>query len=252
MVVSEHEDRYLAAAAEIELIADLDATNPEYGYNVALGGEGIHAPKGSAIHRVMQAKVWGNERRNNRLSATLKGRPMSQAALDGFNAWMENGGREHRSAAAKAQYEKPGAREAASERTRKQMTAEARAHLSAKHKGRADPRSSEGKERQREATKAYLSTPEGKAAARRGYEAFASKPEAVESNRAALKLWRSSEANRENNKRRAQLSAAKCSRQVEDIETGAIYPSQRAMAKALGLSEAAISLRVKAGTVRRV
>lgn len=252
MVVSEHTDRHAAAFAEIDLIASLDATNPKYGYNLAIGGQGLHAPKGSAIYQAMKAKVWGNPARNAKLSAALKGRPVSMETAQGFQDWLENGGREHRSATTKAQYEKPGAREAAAARTRQQMTEEARAHLSRKHKGRSDPRSAEGKERQREAVKIYLSTPEGKASARKGYDVFASKPEAVKNNQAALNLWRSSEENLRNCRRIAALSAKACRRPVKDLKTGIEYPSQRDMAKALGISDGAVSLRIKKGTAKRV
>ena len=252
IIASEHPNREECAQAEIASIAFFDSNKPENGYNLMAGGEGLNAPKGSEMYALMMGKVWRNPERIAKLSASLKGRKPSEETLRAYQEWLQNGGLEIKAENARRQMAQPGVREAASERTRLQMTPEARAHSKHIHTGREDPRGPEGKERQRVAVKAYGSTPEGKAAARKGYEVFASKPEAVENNRAALKLWRSSEANRENNKRRAQLSAAKCSRRVEDIETGVIYPSQRAMARALGLSEAAISLRVKAGTVRRV
>lgn len=252
MVVSEHDDRFSAARAEIDLIAALDATNPEFGFNVALGGQGIHAPKGSAIHRAMQKKVWGNAERNAKLSAALKGRPMSTAALAGFQDWFENGGREHRSASARAQYDQPGAREAAAERTRQQMTEEARARLSQKLKGRPDPRSDKGKENAARLQRAYLDTPEGRANCLKGHEVSSQNPDNVAKRDANLATWRASEENRRNCQRIAALSAQACRRGVEDLKTGVVYASQREMAQALGISDGAVSLRVKKGTAKRI
>jgi len=252
MVVSEHDDRFSAARAEIDLIAALDATNPDFGFNVALGGQGMHAPKGSAIHRVMKEKVWDNPAVRAKLSAAFKGKPVSQETTAGFRDWMENGGREHRSAAAKAQYDQPGVREAAADRTRQQMTEAARAHLSRKHKGRADPRSPEGKARTDQARRAYLDTPEGRANCLKGHKVSSQNPDNVAKRDANLATWRASEENRRNCQRIAALSAQACRRGVEDLKTGVVYASQREMAQALGISDGAVSLRVKKGTARRI
>lgn len=251
-IISEHPDRYSCGQAEKEFIFKFDATNPQIGLNVALGGNGIHAPKGSAIHRVLRTKVWDNEERNLKLSAALKGRPVSDETTEGFKAWMLTEGPQSLRDRMTERWGKPGAREHQSQKTREQMTPEAREHLRRIHTGRPDPRNEEGKKATAEKRAAYLATPKSREDARRGYDAFASKPENLAANKEALNKWRASDVNRENCKRIAKLSAEKCRRGVEDLQTGVVYSSQRDMARALGVSDAAVSLRVKTGKARRV
>lgn len=215
-IVAEFDNRQECADAEISTIAFLEAQNGG-GYNVLAGGDG----------------------------------PDELVKLH-HRRWLDAGGREHLAQKVREQYSKPGVREAASARTKAQMTPEARAHLSEVHTGRADPRSAEGKERQRAAVKAYLATPEGKASARRGQAAARANPETVAKMNAGLASWRSSEGNAENCRRIAALSAKACSRAVRDNDTGIEYPSQRAMAKALGVSDAIITRRVQMGRATRL
>ncbi len=110
----------------------------------------------------------------------------------------------------------------------------------------------ESRAKQGESLKKWLATPEGKAAARRGYDAWASNPANVAANQAALDVWRKSDANKKKFAEAHKLSIAACSRKVIDSGTGIIYDSQRAMAQALNVSDACISIRVKAGKIKRV
>lgn len=252
LVVSEHGTRQEAAYAEIETIKNLETTNPDIGYNVALGGQGLHAPKGSAIHRAMTEKVWGNPERNAKLSAALKGRTPSPETFSAFRNWLENGGRDIKAEAARLQMAQPGARERVAENTRKQMTAEAREKLSAKHRGRTDPRTPQGKRTALEKQAAFKASPEGKAALRKGYDTFRANPENVAKNKVALDGWRASQANSENCKRMAQRSAEVGRKPIKDLETGKEYPSQRHLAIDLGVSDALVCRWVKTGKVVRL
>lgn len=251
-VLTQHETREECAASEIALIDLFDARNPEIGYNLVPGGGGMHAPKGSPIYELMMEKVWMNPERRAKCSVALKGRSVSPETIEGFRNWAETEGPQMLRERMAKRWGQPGAREHQAQKTREQMTPEAREHLRKIHTGRPDPRSEEGKQRQREKVKAYLATPEGKASARRGYAAFVANPDNLAARDQALGEWRASDANRENCKRIAQLSAEKCKRPVEDLKTGVVYPSQRDMAVALGISDGAVSLRVKKGTARRL
>jgi hypothetical protein len=251
-VISEHGNREECAVAERAAIDLFDALNPAKGYNLTEGGGGMHAPKGSRVHVVMTEKVWANPERNAKLSKALKGRAPAAETIAAYREWLDAGGREIRSEQSKRRWAKPGMRDHMSAKTKAQMTPEVRQHLSRIHTGRPDPRSDAGKQAQREKNRAYLATPEGKASARRGYDAWAANPDNIATNRKALDGWRASDENRRNCQRMAALAAEKCRRGVEDLETGIVYASQREMARALGLSDGAVSLRVKNGKARRV
>lgn len=215
-IVAEYNDRAECAAAEISAIAFLDA-QAAGGYNVLAGGDGP-----------------------------------DELVKAHYRRWLDAGGRDQLAQRVREHYQKPGVREASSARTKAQMTPEARARLSVIHSGRRDPRSAEGKEAQRAAIKAYLSTPAGKASARRGQAAARANPETVAKMNAGLTSWRSSDANAEHCKRIAEASKAVNNRAVRDNDTGIEYPSQRAMAQALGVSDAIITKRVKSGRATRL
>lgn len=252
-VLSLHATREECALAEVEAIKAHDALNPGKGYNLMAGGEGMNAPIGSAMYELMREKVWSNANRRAKLSAALKGRKPSDATLDAYRKWASTPeGKARKALAAFDLWNKPGYREQKSQSVRRQMTPEAREHLSRLHSGRVDPRTPEGKAAAAEKLAAYLATPEAKESARKGHAAMWSNAENRAKWKAVTDQWRSSERNREQCKQMAVLSAAACSKRVMDTRTGIEYASQRAMAKALGLSEAAISLRVKSGLVVRI
>lgn len=123
-----------------------------------------------------------------------------------------------------------------------------RANISERFKGRRDVRSSEGKERQRASVAAHARAGH----ARKMRSVAFSNPETVRKFEAGRAKWRESARNRSNCQRIAALSARACSRAVKDLKSGIEYPSQRAMAAALGVSDATISRRVTRGTCARL
>ncbi len=248
-IVSQHETRAECALAEIALIYKHDSTNINNGYNITGGGEGQDSATNPRLHAILREKVWGNPVWRKKVSDALKGRQPSQATKDAYAEFCKTPAK---SECAKVAWQNPEYKAMKSETTRQQMANGGSEHMSKMFKGRQDPRSEEGKEAHRQKVKAYMNTPEGKAAARRGYDAFIAKPENIAANRSALDNWRASDKNKEQCKEMAKRSAEACSRKVIDSETGIIYDSQRAMAKALDVNEAYISRKVKAGKIKRV
>lgn len=252
-ILSRHATREECAAAEMAAIQSHKALNPAVGYNLAAGGEGLNAPSGSRIHALMREKVWGNPERCAKISAALKGRPVCAESLEGFKAWIASPhGREQRRQIARDMWSNPEHRATISERTKLQMTPEARAHLSHKHAGRDDPRTPEGKSAAIKAQIAFANSPAGKEACRKGHAAMWANPENRAKVKAGTDQWRASDRNKAQCKEMAKRAAAICARRVRDVATGIEYESQRAMAQALGVSDSAISYRVKAGTVARI
>lgn len=252
-ILSQHDTREECAMAEVAAIKAHDALNPAKGYNLMAGGEGLNAPVGSAVHALMREKVWSNPERSAKLKASLRGRKPSPATLEAFREWYATPeAKAQRRAIADALWSRPGFRDERSRSTTQQMTPEARAHLSSIHSGRADPRTAEGKAVAVEKQRAFWASPVGQQAARDGRIAVWSKPENRAKVKAATDTWRASDRNKEQCKQMAKLAAAVCSKRVRDTRTGIEYESQRAMAQALGLSDAAISMRVKAGKVTRL
>lgn len=123
-----------------------------------------------------------------------------------------------------------------------------RADLSKRYKGRGDVRSAEGKDRQRASVAERCRN--GHARAMR--DAAFSNPENIQKFEAGRARWRGSVRNHDNCRRIAKLAAAACSRPVKDGKTGIVYPSQRAMANALGVCDATISRKVSRGTCIRL
>jgi hypothetical protein len=248
-ILSVHDTRDECALAEINAIQQHDSMNPQKGYNLSPGGEGLNAPKGSIIYEMMKAKVWQNPERSKKLSEALKGRPPSQATIDAANEWKSSeAGKE----AFRKSWENPNRKENASKRTKKQMDDGGAEHLKIALKGRGDVRSAEGKQVQREKIKAFMNTEEGKKVAKRGYAAMASNPENLKKWKEGTDRWRATEANKENCRRMAKMSAQKCSKRVMLVSTGEIYNSQRDLAKAVSVSGASITHWVKNGKVARI
>lgn len=233
------------AQAEVSFIADLDVCNGDHGYNLMPGGEGMHAPPGSAIYALMREKVWDNVERRRKSSLANKGKRPSPQAIAAAAARLSSV--EGRASLRKG-WQKPGRRERHAEMTRKQMRNGGADHLRVVLKGHADMRSSEGKERQRLAA-IKSATPERMRAMRD--KAF-SNPENVRKFDEGRAAWRRSESNAEHCKRIAKRAAEACKRSVRNPETGIQYPSQRAMARALGLNEASVSRKVSLGIYERV
>ena len=252
LVLSEHAARQECVEAERAAIVVFETIDPAKGYNLAHGGEGLNAPKGSAVHTLMTQKVWLNPERSAKLSAALKGRPVSQITVAAYREWLENGGRQKIRDRVKSAWERPGHRESMRVKTSMQMTDQARQHLRRLFTGREDPRSPEGKEAHRQKRTAFSGTEEGKNAARRGQAAMWSDPKNRARHKEKCDAWRASEANRENCREMTMRAAAINRKPIEDLQTGKVYTSQQEMAAVLGLSAAAISLRIKNGKARRI
>lgn len=250
-ILSKHASREACAAAEIAAIAARKATDPEHGYNLMRGGEGLHAPKGSIMHALMMEKVWRNPERIRKVSKALKGRVPSQQAL-AASAEARKDNPEWRAKMQANAWGNPTLRAAASERTRLQMANGGAAHIARLRKLRPYRPSPEQNARQAEKMKEFMKTPEGNAIAKRGYVAMLATPGVKEKQQAGQDAWRASEKNKANCVAMAQKSAVANRKKVRDKETGVLYSSQREMAASLGVSEAVISLRVKAGKIDRV
>lgn len=87
LILTTHATREACALAEIDTIQAYDSMNPAKGYNLMPGGQGMHAPPGTAIYDLMRAKVWDNPERRRKSSEALKGRTPSPAAKVGRDAW---------------------------------------------------------------------------------------------------------------------------------------------------------------------
>ena len=243
-VLSEHSNRPDCAVAEIKAIASYGSISDGIGYNIMGGGEGQQAGINQRLWDILNEKVWQNPERIRKCSEKLKGRKPSEATVNGYKEYCKT---PERSKSLKKGWESKGRREAASSRTMKQMSNGGRELLSKMFKGRKDPRTSAGKEIHRSKMKALAATDCGKKARRAAYDLWASNPENVLANRQALDKWRSSEKNADNCRKMAILAAEKCSKAIRDLSTGEVFDSQRAMAKAYGVSDAAIAKRRNKG-----
>lgn len=139
-----------------------------------------------------------------------------------------------------------------SEKTKAQMRNGGSAYLSALFKGRLDQRSPEGKQRCEDARRSYLDSEEGRKKCAEGYAKMRENPENVRKNRESLDAWRASERNREQCKVMAKKAAEACSKKVMIVATGEVFSSQRAAAKAVGITDAAMCRWVKTGKCVRI
>ena len=248
-VISIHDDRDECELAEIEAIRDLKATDPEVGYNLASGGQGLKYHNNPNLHAYMAERTWNNPEWRKKVSNALKGRKPSQAALDAYKEFCKT---PKKSECAKEAWKDPQYRKMKSDCTREQMKNGGADHLRKVLKGRSDVRTESGKLTQSNKVKAWLKTEEGKKTLQKAAKSTWSKPENRAKILGGLDKWRKSERNAEHCKNISSLSSKACSISVIDTESGITYQSQRQMAKALGLSDATISLRVKSGKVQRL
>jgi len=247
-IISTHNSRDECCSAEISEIDLRDSTNNKKGYNILKGGQGQDSATNPVMHALMRERVWDNPAWRAKLSAALKGRQVSHETKKGYAEFCKT---PLKSEVGKIAWRRPEYRAMKSAATKKQMAEGGADHLKRIFAGRKDPRSAEGKELQRQKVIAYSATPEGQASTKKGYKAFASNPANLAAARAGQDIWRASDANKIQCRKMAKLAAEKCSKKVIDKNTGEIYDSQRAMAKALGVSEASISRYVKDGKVSR-
>jgi hypothetical protein len=249
IVLSKHLTREECAAREIAEISARKAADPAHGYNLTHGGEGLHAPKGSAMHALMREKVWSNPERNRKASLANKGKSPSPQCL---TAAIAARGDDWRAKMQEKVWGNAESQAEASERTRLQMANGGAENIARIRRLQGDRRTPEQVAAQTAKVKVFMNTPEGKEIAKRGYAAMIANPETLAKQKEGQDAWRASEKNKANCAAMAKKSAEACSKKVQDKETGAVYASQRAMARALGVSEAAISLRVKAGKIIRL
>jgi hypothetical protein len=197
--------------------------------------------------------VWGSPARNTKLSAANKGKSPSEATLRAsVEARRDNPVWREKMRIAVWENSDHLMRQAL--RTAEQMANGGSAHIArlrAANPAKYQP-APEVIARAKITRRVYLDSPEGKAAAKKGYAKMASNPENLAKIRQAQDAWRASEKNVENCRRMARKAAEACSQKVQDPGTGITYGSQREAAKALGLSEAAVSKRIKAGKMIRV
>lgn len=243
-VLSEHADRASCAEAEIYEIARHGSVNDGVGYNIMGGGEGQQAGQNPRIRAIFSEKVWHNPERIRKCKEKLKGRKPSQATIDGYKEFCKTPAKAE---AARMAWRSPEYRAMKSAATKAQMANGGAEYLANKFKGRPGTLNDQQREDHRERMKRWANTEEGKQACRSGYEAWASNPENIEKNQAELAKWRASEKNAENCRRMAKLAAAKCSKRIRNPHTGEVFDSQRAMAKAYGLSDATIAKRRNKG-----
>jgi hypothetical protein len=244
-ILSACQSRDECAELEIVMIKNHDSMNPEKGYNLMPGGQGLHAPPGSAVYELMRAKVWNNPEVRKKLSIANKGKPPSPqtiAAAKAFYATPDG-------PLAVAKGWTPDRKIKASELTRAQMANGGAEHLSQTTKGRPDPRTPEGKERQRESAKRDM-TPVRANTMRAA--AFAN-PENVRKFEEGRAAWRDSAENAEHCKRIAKLSAEASMTPVVHVASGREFPSCKALAEAMGYKhQSYISRLIKQGKVLRI
>lgn len=244
-VLSTHDTRAECAEAEIAAIREFDSTDPVKGYNLLLGGQGLHAPRGSAVHRLMQEKVWGNPEVRAKRSAALKGRPLSPNTRAGHAAWRET---EQAKAFIASVARRPEVRAAASATMKERLASGFREYLSAVQLGKPKNVTPEGMARGNAKRRSWAQTAEGQAAIRRGTAALRSNPEAMAKRKANHAKYLASEANAE----LCRANSAKASKPVRDVRTGEVYASIRGAAAALNVTSPTIHYRLRKGLFERI
>jgi len=240
VILSTHATRDECALAEIDAIQTLDSMNPARGYNLQPGGQGLHAPIGSAVYELMRAKVWHNPERRRKSSEALKGKPLPQSVQEAHKTWRE-------SDAGKAKIaeitKRPEVRAKLSTAMKERATPEFRTYLSEVQRGKPKNISPEGRLRIAEGRRAWLDSDEGRASVRAGYAAMRANPE----NEAKRKVAADAYAKSDSNKAHCLAMAAKTSKPVKDVATGLVYESRMAAARALGVSGPTVGYWVKKG-----
>jgi hypothetical protein len=239
-IVSTHATREDCALAEINTIQVHDSMNPERGYNLQPGGQGLHAPPGSAVYELMRAKVWNNPERRRKSSEALKGKPLPQSVQDAHREWRESDvGRAKTAELTK----RPEVRAKMSAAMLKRLANGYREYLSEVQIGKPRSLSPEGKARALAAQKAWSGRPENREKARATLTESRANPEFEAKRLAAIAVHANSDANRAH----CAAMAAKASKPVKDLATGQIYESRAAAARALGVSGPTIGYWVKKG-----
>lgn len=240
VILTTHTTREDCALAEIAAIQAYDSMNPAKGYNLMPGGQGMHAPPGSAIYELMRAKVWDNPERRRKSSEALKGRvpdDVVQLARDVWNASPECAA--HLAEVAR----RPEVRAAASQRMYKRLDTGFRDFLRDSQIGKPKNFAPEAKARIAAGRHAYLHSAEGQARNRKLMQDLRAQPENEAKRKAAHAEFLASDWNKDH----CRAMAAKVSKPVKDLATGEVFPSGRAAAKARGVSGPTILHWIKKG-----
>lgn len=239
-ILSTHVSRDECALAEIDAIQAHDSMNPERGYNLQPGGQGLHAPVGSAIYELMRAKVWNNPERRRKSSEALKGKPLPEATQAAQRAWIRS---DEGRATVAAITQRPEVRAKMSAAMQRRLADGYREYLSEVQIGVPKNISNEGKARAAGARRAWLDSDEGKATTRAGLRAMRANPENEAKRKAALDAYVKSDAN----KAHCQAISAKSRKAVKDLSTGQIYESRSAAARAFDVTGPTIGYWIKTG-----
>jgi len=239
-ILSTHATRDEAALAEIDAIQARDSMNPERGYNLQPGGQGLHAPIGSAVYELMRVKVWNNPERRRKSSEALKGKPLPDSVLAAHKAWRGT-------PEAKAQFAEIANRPERNAKLSAIMHERHDAGFYAPHQqaqiGRGRVTSAEGHACGTAKHKARLATEEGKAASRKGMTNMRANPENEAKRLAALTAFLHSDSN----KAHCMAMGAAARKPVKDLSTGQTYESRQAAARAFGVTGPTIGYWVRQG-----
>lgn len=239
-VLSAHVSRELCALAEIDAIQQYDSMNPAAGYNLAPGGEGMHAPVGSAMYELMRAKVWNNPETRSKISAALKGRPLPDATREAQLKWC-------RSDAGKAFIRgvtaRPEVRSQLSASMTERLANGYREYLGDVQRGKPRKFTEKGWAARQAKRLAWLDSEVGKAALRAGCIAMRANPDNEAKRKAAAALY----SNSATNKVHCAEMGAKSRKAVKDLATGEMFESRTAAAKARGVTGPTIGYWVKQG-----
>lgn len=239
-ILSTHTTRDECALAEIDAIQAHDSMNPSRGYNLQPGGQGMHAPVGSAVYELMRAKVWDNPERRRKSSEALKGKAPPEATQAAQRAWITSDAARSAFEAMKA---RPEVRAKLSAINKARATPEWCAEVSARQRGKPKNISPEGKARTAAAHRAWLDSDEGRAGTAAGMRAMRANP----ANEAKRKAAAGAYAKSDTNKAHCLAMAAKVSKPVKDLATGEVYESRMAAARALSVTGPTIGYWVKKG-----
>ena len=240
-ITSTHPTREACALAEIDAIQAYDSMNPARGYNLQPGGQGLHAPAGSAVYELMRAKVWHNPERRRKASEALKGKPLPQTVQAAQRAWAA-------SAEGKAKLaesaQRPEVRAKLSVAMKRRLENDSyKEYLSQVQIGKPRNHTPEGKARIIAGRRAWLDSDAGRATVRAGYEAMRAHPDNETKRKAAAAIHAKSDAN----KAHCQAMAAKVSKPVKDMTTGQVYESRMAAARAFDVTGPTIGYWLKKG-----
>lgn len=245
-VLATFDTRDSCALAEIDAIKHHDSMNPTRGYNLQPGGQGLHAPVGSAMYELMRVRVWDNPERRRKSSEALKGRPLSEATRSAHAEYMKTDrAKSHMAAVAKRSETRTGN----SARMKQRLEdPEYRRWLRENQLGKPNNVSAEGRHRIRVGREAYAASVRGKEDARRGAKIMRANPENLARRQKAHNAYLASDAN----KAVCLANADKARKGVREVTTGRTFTSQKDAAAAFGVSRPTVNYWVRTGRFEHV